>query len=314
LNLQWPRGDGPVAMNAPSPQCSYWLPEKAVFIEPGLTVLGPSRQQNALMELSQELREKRVREPIDGMVLVINAQRLADSDDEAVDVYGKALRRYMVEVGQALDADVPVYVIVTALDALWGFGDAFQWTAERRTEEPWGFSLPPTTDAAHLTPRVLEELEGVLARIESTCFAKLASEDHPDARGRAYQYLADVRDVLAKLGDLMKIITVNNAFERSPWVRALVVGSGMPGTGHKLRHRALAFGSMGYYPPQHSGTPQPGGMPIHALLDNVLLPERDLVPTVTRWRDDKLTLALWILGVVGWIAIVVLSIVRTLAK
>ncbi len=313
LNLSWPRGDQPVATNAPAPQCVYWLPEKAAFIEPGPTVLGPSRQPNALMELCQELAVKRVREPIDGMILVVSVQLLADGNDESVDRYAKALRRYVTEVGQALNADVPVYVVLTAYDGLWGFGDAFQWNAERAREEPFGFVLPPATELSQATERVMAELEGLTARIESTCFAKLSSEDNPDVRARSYQHLADSRDVLAKLAELMKIVTTNNAFERSPWVRALVLGSGIPGTGHRLRHRAGDFAGMGYQPPQHSGTMQPGGMPIHRLLDMVLLPERDIVPTATRWRDDKLILALWIFGVLGWIAIVVLGIVRTLA-
>ncbi len=313
LNTSWPRGDAPLQLNVPAPQCNYWLPEKAVFIEPGAAVMGPGRSPNALMELCQELKIKRVREPIDGMVLIINAQHVADAGEEELDRYAKALRRYVVEVGQALDADVPVYIVVTAVDTLWGFGDAFQWTPDRAREDPWGFSLPPGTDPAQLTAPAMSELEGLTARLESTCFAKLSSESDLDTRGRAYQHLADARDLLGKLAEVLKQITINNAFERSPWVRALGFGSGVPGTGHKLRHRGEQFAGMGYRPAPHSGTPQPGGMPIFPLLERVLLPERDLVPTATRWRDDKLILATWILGAVVWLAVIVLGIVRTLA-
>jgi type VI protein secretion system component VasK len=310
LNLSWPRGDAPLALSVPDAQCSYWMPEKAVFIEPEQRVLGPRRMQGSLGELCYELKDKRPREPVDGMILVVSAKHLADSNEDAVDEYAKALRRYLIEVQQALAADVPVYVVVTAYDDLWGFGDAFQWTAQRRDEEPWGFSLPVGLGIADTPQRVTTELEALMARIESMCFAKLSSEDGYDARTRAFQHLVEARDLLAKLSELMKTITMANAFERSPWVRALIIGSGVPGTGHQLRHNANGFVQMGLRPPAHSGTPHPGGMPLHALLDDVLLPERDIVPTRVRWRDDVLLIILWIFGFAAWIGTVAVIVMR----
>ena len=35
-------------------------------------------------------------------------------------------------------------------------------------------------------------------------------------------------------------------------------------------------------------TPRPGGLPLHAFMSTVILPERDIVPLRTRWREDKL--------------------------
>jgi type VI secretion system protein ImpL len=309
LNLSWPRGDQPVQMQMPEKMCSYWIPEKAVFIEPESNVVGPARSEGRLAELCAELMVKRPREPIDGIVVVVNAELLADSGERATEEYGKQLRRYLVEVAQALGADVPSYVVVTGYDGLWGFGDAFQWTPERRDEEPWGFALPVGMPAEQTPDRVREELEGLLARVESVCFAKLSSDDTAEARTRAFQHLAEARDLMLRLGEVMKTLTMGNAFERAPWIRALIMGGGLPGTGHKLRHNAQYFSSMGMALPQQSGTAQPGGMPMHALLDAVLIPERDIVPTKLRWRDDKLSVALWVLtllavlcGAAAWAA------------
>jgi type VI protein secretion system component VasK len=314
LNLSWPNGEHPLTTNVPGQLCQYWLPEKAVFIEPGSSVVGMARGPQTLMELCQELKVKRPREPLDGCVLVIDARVVADASEETLDRYAKSLRRYLVEVGQALDADVPTYVVVTGIDTLWGFGDAFQWTADRVREEPWGFVLAPTVKGADVPAKVRAELEGLLARMESTCFAKLSSEEPTELRTRAYQHLAEIRDLIERLAEVLAVVTTQNAFERSPWVRALAIGSGLPGTGHRLRHRGDQFIAMGYYPPQPSGTTHPGGMPLHPMLEKVLLPERDLVPTATRWRDDKLTLVLWGFGLVGWLVFVVMWIVSTLTR
>jgi len=309
LNLRWPYGDSPLPLSTPQQLCNYWLPEKALFIEPEARVLGAQREPDRLAELCDELSDRRPREPIDGMLLVVSARFLADADEDGVDRYAKSLRRYLIEVAQALSADVPAYVLVTTYDDLWGFGDAFRWGAQRRDEEPWGFSLPPNVPQAQTPERVRLELEGLTARIESMCFARLSTEDPPDVRTRAFQHLVEARDLLTKLGALMHIITMSNAFERSPWVRALAIGSGTPGTGHRLRHGTQFFASLGLWPPQHSGTTHPGGMPIHAMLENVLLPERDLVPTRTRWRDDILFVILLILAILTGIGATVLWLI-----
>lgn len=310
INLSWPRGDQPVPMQLPDPKCTYWFPEKAIFIEPESQVVGSSRQQGMIYELCEELKTKRPREPIDGIILVASAQMLVDSTEEGVDEYATSLRRELIEVAQGLSADVPIYVVVSAIDTLWGFGDAFRWTPERGDEDPWGFSLPPGTPAEQVSERVMHELEGLNARIEAMCFSKLSSDDDPAERTRAFQHLSEQRDLVTKLTAFMKIISMGNAFERAPWVRALAIGSGVPGTGHRLRHGVAHFSNMGLYPPQQSGTPTPGGMPLHAFIDAVLLPEKDLVPTTTRWRDDKLFVLLMMVGLVGWLGLVIVIVAR----
>ena len=310
MNLQWPHGDQPVALNVPQQLCTYWLPAKALFIEPEQQVMGPGRQQGLLYELCAELNVKRPREPIDGIVLVISAERLVDGSEDAVDEYGTDLRRHLIEVAQALGADVPVYVVLTAYDTLWGFGDAFRWTAARSDEEPWGFALPPGLQSADAPTRIAQDLEGLNARIESMCFDKLSSEDDPNERARAFQHLSEARDLVLRLTQLMNTVSLANAFERAPWIRALAVGSGIPGSGQRLRHGAHKHANMGLHPPQQSGTPNPGGMPLHGYLDAVLLPERDLVPTRVRWRDDTLLVILMMVGTVGWIGILIVLIAR----
>ncbi|MSP26608.1 MAG: hypothetical protein EXR75_15960, partial [Myxococcales bacterium] len=302
----------PAALNVPNQRCQYWMPEKAVFIEPGPELLGPARTPYALQELCQELQAIRPREPLDGIVVIVNARMLADFSEEGAERYAKSLRRYLIEVGQQLDVDVPAYVIVTAYDGLWGFGDAFRWSPERSREEPWGLTLSPRIPRADVPARVAEQLEGLAARIEATCFAKLSSEEPADVRARSYQHLAECRDLLGKLRELMGILTTLNSFERSPWIRALVIGSGIPGTGHKLRHRAAQFAQMGYHPPPTSGTSTPGGMPLHALLEDVLLAERDIVPTRVRWIDDKPLVGLWLAALVSLAVVAIAWVARTL--
>ncbi|MBW2523501.1 MAG: hypothetical protein JRI23_04975 [Deltaproteobacteria bacterium] len=304
INLSWPYGDGPLDLGVPGPLCTYWMPEKAVFIEPEQIVLGPTRDQAMLRDLCAELQEKRPREPIDGIVMVLSAITLADideRDEHEVERLARTLRTYVSEIYAYLRTEVPIYVVVTAYDTLWGFGDAFQWNLARKDEEPFGFTLPVDLAATDAKQRIADELEGLRARMESVCFDKLSREDPPDARARAFQHLAEMRSLLQKLGQVLALLTTVNAFERTPWVRALVLGSAVPGTGDRLRHLAAEFSQMGLFAPAQSRTPQPGGLPMHGLLESVLMPEREIVPLRARWRDDGLFIVLAILTILLWL-------------
>jgi type VI protein secretion system component VasK len=309
MNLTWPQGDGPLRTGLPTQLCTFWLPQEAVFIEPESNVLGPRRNPELLKELCDELLKKRPREPLDGVVLVLSVAEFIDLDEKSLETHANAIRQYLVEVGRRLHADVPVYVVLTRYDTVWGFGDVFQWTPDRMREDPWGFTLPADTPSQESLPRIQKELDGLNARFEAFCLAKLAGEDHPENRTRAFQHLAEVRALMAKLREVFRVIAMANAFERAPWIRAIAIGSAMPGSGDKLRAGVSRFFNMGYAqgpPPSSSG--RPGGLPIHAFMKTVVLPERDLVPLRERWRDDKLIVIGFIVGVLATIATGVLTV------
>ncbi len=312
MNLSWPYGEGPLPLNQPHPSCDYWLSAHAAFIEPGPTIVGHRRAPNQLRELVQECKEKRPREPLDGLILVINVQTVVDAREDDVDRYAKSLRRYLIEVAQTIGEDIPTYIVVTGYDTLWGFGDAFQWTADRRDEDPWGFWIPPDVEADQIQARVEQSMQGLLARIEAMCIDKISHQDPCDVRTRAFQHLLEARAAFTRLSEITSILSMGNAFEIAPWIRALALGSGIPGTGERLRYNIRQLAQMGMYPPSPSGTPQPGGLPLHAYLDYVLLPERDIVPTHVRWRDDKIIVGLAIAAMVVWVITILAAIIAAL--
>ncbi|WP_437754494.1 type VI secretion system protein [Sorangium sp. So ce1389] len=298
MNLTWPPGGGPLPIGVPGARCSYWLAKEALFIEPEASVLGPRRQPAELAQLCEELRRSRKREAIDGILLVLSIAEFVELDEQGVDAYANRMRAYLIEVGRALRADVPAYVVLSRYDTLWGFAEVFQWTPERGREEPWGFTLPLETSPDKAAPRILQELEGLNARLESYCLARVSSEDPPDARMRAFQHLAEVRALMARLRQLFGVIAMENAFERAPWIRAVAIGSALPGMGDRLRAGVTRFINMGLaQPPNVAVAPRPGGLPIHATVRAVVLPERDIVPLRPRWRDDRFTQICFIGGV-----------------
>jgi type VI secretion system protein ImpL len=280
MSLTWEGNDGPYKTNAPTQLCTYWMPKEAVFIEPEGSVLGTGRQASLLKELCDELRVARPREPVDGLLLVLNIADFIDLDETPFEKYANGLRRYLVEIAQAMHAEVPTYVVLTRYDTVWGFAEVFGWSPERRDEDPWGFNLPLDTPPQGALARIKDQLGGLNARFENFCLAKLCSEDPPEARIRAFQHLGEVRALTEKLRALFSIIAMDNAFERAPWIRAVAVGSAVPGGGgDKMRAGVARFFNMGLSPGPATGvSSRPGGLPFHAFMSTVILAERDLVP------------------------------------
>jgi type VI protein secretion system component VasK len=291
MNLTWNAGDGPLATGLPQQLCTYWMPKEAVFIEPEAGVLGAGRQPDQLKELCTELKAARPREPIDGVLLIININDFIDLDETSIETYANDIRRYMLEIGQTLQVDVPTYVVLTRYDAVWGFAEVFQWAPERNKEDPWGFTLPPETPSQQSLPPIKEQLEGLNARLEAFCLARLCSEDPVEQRVRSFQHLAEVRILMDKLRLVFNVLAMANSYERAPWVRAVALGSALPGSGDRMRAGVSRFFNMGLGQGAPTAvTSRPGGLPFHAFMGTVVLPERDIVPLRSRWREDKVFL------------------------
>ena len=309
MNLGWSSQDGPLRLPVQQPLCTWWMANEAVFCEPEGAVFGRQRSPDALRALCDELKLKRPREQVDGILLVISVAELADLEEAGLDAYAQHLRSYLIEIGRRFGADVPVYLIVTRYDTLWGFAEVFQWTADRRREEPWGFTLPPNYPPEKVLPRIREELVGVAARIESTCLAKLSSEEPPDVRVRAFQHLSEARELLEKLRVVIDAVGMASSFERAPWLRSLVLGCATPGAGDRPRAGVKRFTNMGLAMPYGgSASQRPGGLPFHAFMTTAVLPEREIVPLRTRWRDDKLLIGSLVAGAVLMLVALVLAL------
>jgi type VI secretion system protein ImpL len=314
MNLTWQGSDGPLLTGLPKQLCTYWMPKEAVFIEPEAAVLGPGRQPELLKQLCEELKGSRPREPFDGVLLVLSIADFIDQDEAGIEAYANGIRAYMVEIGRSLGADVPTYVVLTRYDAVWGFAEVFQWSPERNKEDPWGFTLPTDTPSQQSLPRLKEELEGLNARLEAFCLHKLCSEDPVEQRIRAFQHLAEVRALMEKLRQVFNVLAMANAYERSPWIRAVALGSALPGMGDRMRAGVARFFNMGLaHAPVAPVSHRPGGLPFHAFMSRVVLPERDIVPLRTRWREDRAFKILMILAALFFTGALVAGLVFAMA-
>jgi type VI secretion system protein ImpL len=65
--------------------------------------------------------------------------------------------------------------------------------------------------------------------------------------------------------------------------------------------------------PTGAVTGRPGGLPFHAFMSTVVLPERDIVPLRSRWREDKVFLFGMIAAALFLAAAIVTALVFAMA-
>ncbi|NUP09255.1 MAG: hypothetical protein HOW73_24655 [Polyangiaceae bacterium] len=291
--------------------CQYWISREAVIVEAREPIVGPNKQPSLLRELCEELVRIRSREPLDGIILVMSATDVADRQDDNLETHAQHLRSYLIEACRTLEADVPVYVIVNRYDTLWGYAEVFAWNADRAKEDSWGFLVPPDVPTQSTWPKTEEGIVGLGARIEATCLAKLSSEDGVEPRIRSFQHLVESRVFLQRLRDVLKAISFSSAYERAPWLRAVIIGAGVPGVGDRIRAGIDKFGSMGImqnpYDPYRAQ--RPGGLPLHMFFRGIILPEKELVPLKTKWRHDVVCVIGFALGFLFLVAGLVIKYV-----
>ncbi len=125
--------------------CDWWFTNEAVLID---TAGRYTTQDSDAAKDTAEwtgflglLRKHRTRAPINGVIVALDATELLTLTEAERSEHAALVRDRLTELRQQLGIRFPVYVIVTKLDVLRGFGEYFQsLTSEGRTQA-LGFTL-----------------------------------------------------------------------------------------------------------------------------------------------------------------------------
>jgi len=114
----------------PGGQCEWWFQENGVILDVTGRFMDVDGDGEAWSEFLALLAKYRRREPINGLITAVSAERLLEGEDQVV-TSARAARRRLDELMRVLGARFPVYVLVTKLDRIPGF-DGF---SSRMSEE-----------------------------------------------------------------------------------------------------------------------------------------------------------------------------------
>ncbi|MFO1330027.1 MAG: type VI secretion system membrane subunit TssM [Rubrivivax sp.] len=126
--------------------CDWWFTRDAVLID---TAGRYSTQDSdaavdagawdAFLAL---LKRTRPRQPINGVMLTVNAFDLVQQSAADRNELARSLRDRLHELQTKLGVRAPVYVLVTKMDLVAGFNETFGDLPKDQREQVWGFTLP----------------------------------------------------------------------------------------------------------------------------------------------------------------------------
>lgn len=137
------------------------------------------------------LRKYRSRAPINGAILTISLKDLLTQTPAERVAEAASLRARLADLRKELGIQFPVYVVITKLDQLSGFGEYFQYLSSEGRAQPWGFTLPYREEkrkrgeaALPFDQRCREEMALLVVRLQNGLDARLY-EEYDNARRKA---------------------------------------------------------------------------------------------------------------------------------
>lgn len=115
---------GPLTHVPNTRNCDWWFFDKAIVLDTAGRYAVPldegadTREWEIFLNL---LAVHRRREPLNGLILTLAADRLLSDSEDALTCYGRLLRKRMASIMRVLDARFPVYIMVTKMDRVFGF-------------------------------------------------------------------------------------------------------------------------------------------------------------------------------------------------
>lgn len=120
----------------------WWLYDQAIVIDTAGRYAVPDvdkRDRQEWSTLLQMLSKHKQKEPLNGLVLVVSADRLLNDSDEELRAEGQQVRSGINELMERLEIQMPVYLMVTKCDLIDQFSNWCQYLPKESLDQVMGY-------------------------------------------------------------------------------------------------------------------------------------------------------------------------------
>lgn len=297
----------------------WWLTQEAVLLDMTGRMVGASGQFEDTGDWGDfltVLRKQRPEKPLNGVIVVMPLDQLADRPDAQVEKQAGAIRDRIQEVIHHLGVVFPVYVVFTKCDLVAGFAEFFSSLGEAERDKPWGATLAKDRALTEPAEALFDAEFGVLqSALADRRMARLPDVPDPLQRARAFAFPAQMERIRPAMRRFLRVLFSNDASEKDqPLFRGFYFAAGdVKGTpvDRVLEPAARALGaSLGSAPPPEL---TPGAWFVHDLLTGVVFEDAGLV-TTSAGAVQKQQMGRWlVLGLLGVVLLAFVILFSTLS-
>ncbi len=280
--------------------CDWWFFEQAILIDTAGRYAIPvddGRDKDEWQNFLSLLARFRKKEPLNGLVVTVAADRLARNTPEALLEDGRKIRRRIDELMRVLGAKFPVYVMVTKCDLIQGATQFCEHLPEEALNQAMGvLNQKLSADVRSLTEKAFRTVGDRLRDLRLLLLNKVKESTSASSMLLFPEEFEKLKEPLAAF---IAGAFQENPYQESPLLRGVFFSSGrQEGTpfSHFLNALGLIQGREVL-----AGTNK--GLFLHDLFAKILPSDRRLfTPTqyMAQWR--KLTRNM---GLTAWIAVMV---------
>jgi type VI secretion system protein ImpL len=281
--------------------CDWWFTDDAVLIDTaGRYTTQDSHQsedKGAWEGFLGLLKKVRPRRPLNGVFLTVSIGDLLSQGTEARTTLAASIRARLLELDAKLTTRLPVYVLVTKSDLLYGFTEYFADLGKEQRAQVFGFTLPAEEgtqlDEKGLAAAFQREFGLLHERVNDGLIQRMQRETDGTRRSAIFGFPAQFGTVGPLLSDLLDQVFTGSRFAQPPWVRGVYFTSGTQEGSpidRVMGSLARSFGlERAMLPPQKSSG---RSYFLTSLLRDVVFPEQRLAGADVKLERRRNTLRL----------------------
>jgi len=204
----------------------WWLYEEGIVIDTAGRYAVPDKLERDRKEwntLLGMLAKHRQKEPLNGLVLAVAADRLLECSEEEILEEGRQVRNSINHLMDKLEVKVPVYLMVTKSDLIPGFKEWATYLPETLKSQAMGFLNHSTT--SDVDSVVDSALDNILDRLKEVRLLMMEQTESPDQS--LLTLPRSMENVRNGLHTFIKTALKGNAYQEAPHFRGLYFSSSL---------------------------------------------------------------------------------------
>ncbi len=283
--------------------CDWWFFEQAILIDTAGRYAIPvdeGHDKDEWQKFLSQLIKFRKKEPINGLIVTVGADKLLSAGAEVIEGDGRKIRQRIDELMRVLGARFPVYLLVTKCDLIQGMTQFCDQLTEENQEQAMGMiNLQMTGETDTFSERVIQTIGEKLRGLRLLVLQK--TKEHTARQGvdpGLLLFPEEFERLRQGLNAFSKGAFQKNPYQESPLLRGLFFSSGRQ-EGSPYSHFLNDLGLIG------TREVLPGtshGLFLHDLFTKIFPRDRALfTPTQRTLEWGRLTRNL---GLTSWVAVV----------
>jgi type VI secretion system protein ImpL len=202
----------------PTHNSEWRMTDSAVWIDTAGRYQSDGLGREEWLALGETIRKHRANRPLDGLLLVVNADRLLHSNDTEIEQQAKTIRARVDELIRVAHVRFPVYLVFTNMDRLSGFSEFFSLGSDDNRAQVWGATIP-LEKAANAHALFDVEFDLLRESLVRRRLLRLRQPAAPAAQLRTFVFPLRFSEARNKLGLFTSALFRPNPFSESPLLR-----------------------------------------------------------------------------------------------